>query len=473
MYRDLKLYINGEWIEGSDTIDVINPATGESLGKLPLATSAELDLALQSANTAFAAWRTVSPVERGRVLRRAADLIRERVDRIASLLTLEQGKVLAEARSEVLASAEIFDWFAEECRRSYGRVIPSRDARTRQFVVLEPVGPVAAFSPWNFPAVAPARKVAAALAAGCSCILKPSEETPATALELALALEDAGLPKGTLNVVFGVPDIVSRHLIASEIIRKVSFTGSVGIGKHLARLAADGLKRVTLELGGHAPVVVCADADVEQAARLTAAAKFRNAGQVCISPSRFFVHQDVQERFLNAFVGAARGLKTGDGMAGDSTMGPVANERRLSAMNTFLEDAVQKGGTLQCGGQHTGNRGFFFEPTVISDVPGDALIMNNEPFGPIAPVATFADLDELLSRANGLKYGLAAYVFTQSTASATRLSNGIEAGMIGVNHLAISHAETPFGGVRDSGMGHEGGIEGLEAYMQRKFISQI
>jgi succinate-semialdehyde dehydrogenase/glutarate-semialdehyde dehydrogenase len=321
--------------------------------------------------------------------------------------------------------------------------------------------------------VAPARKVAAALAAGCSCILKPSEETPATALELALALEDAGLPKGTLNVVFGVPDTVSRHLIASEIIRKVSFTGSVGIGKHLARLAADGLKRVTLELGGHAPVVVCADADVEQAARLTAAAKFRNAGQVCISPSRFFVHQDVQERFLDAFVGAARDLKTGDGMAGDSTMGPVANERRLSAMNTFLEDAVEKGGILQCGGQHTGNRGFFFEPTVISDVPGDALIMNNEPFGPIAPVATFADLDELLSRANGLKYGLAAYVFTQSTASATRLSNGIEAGMIGVNHLAISHAETPFGGVRDSGMGHEGGIEGLEAYMQRKFISQI
>jgi succinate-semialdehyde dehydrogenase/glutarate-semialdehyde dehydrogenase len=286
-------------------------------------------------------------------------------------------------------------------------------------------------------------------------------------------LEDAGLPKGTLNVVFGVPDLVSRHLIASDIIRKISFTGSVGVGKHLARLAADGLKRVTLELGGHAPVVVCADADVEQAARLTAAAKFRNAGQVCISPSRFFVHQDVQEAFLDIFAAAAADLKTGDGMAGDTTMGPVANARRLSAMNTFLEDAVEKGGKLLCGGQHLGNRGFFFEPTVISDVPADALIMNNEPFGPIAPVTAFDDLDGLLNRANGLKYGLAAYVFTQSTATATRLSNSIEAGMIGVNHLAISYAETPFGGIRDSGTGHEGGIEGLEAYMQRKFISQI
>jgi succinate-semialdehyde dehydrogenase/glutarate-semialdehyde dehydrogenase len=473
MYRELKMYIGGSWVDSADHAPVLDPATEETIGSVPLASDSDMDRALTAAAKAFGKWRMVSPVERSRILRRAADLIRVRAERIAHILTLEQGKPLKEALSEVQVTADLFDWYAEEGRRSYGRVIPSRDPKVRQLVLQEPVGPVAAFAPWNFPAVSPARKIAGALAAGCSCIIKPSEETPGTCLEIASALEDAGLPPGVLNVLFGIPQQVSQKLIGSDIIRKVSFTGSVNVGKELTKLAADGLKRVTMELGGHAPVVVFADADVDQAARISAASKFRNAGQVCISPSRFYVHEDVYDRFVEGFTASAKALRVGSGLAPDTDMGPLANPRRMAAMEAFVADARAKGASVVCGGGRIGNRGYFWEPTVIANVPDTAQIMYAEPFGPVAPVTAFSTTEDLLRRANGLKFGLAAYAFTRSTETATAISNALEAGMVGINHTLISLPETPFGGVKDSGYGFEGGVEGLEAYMQKKFVSQI
>jgi succinate-semialdehyde dehydrogenase/glutarate-semialdehyde dehydrogenase len=474
MYTDLALYIDGEWKNGSGRKgeDVLNPATGKVLAHLPHATSSDLDQALQAANKGSAVWRATSAYDRAKVLRKAAGLVRERADNIARMMTQEQGKVLAESRVEVLVTADIIEWFAEEGRRSYGRIVPGRIKGVRQLVVQEPVGVVAAFTPWNFPTLTPARKVGASLAAGCSIILKASEETPGSCVELVRCFVEAGLPAGVLNLVFGVPAEVSEHLLASDIVRKISFTGSVPVGKHLAALAAKGMKRATMELGGHSPVVVFADADPEKTADTIAAFKYRNAGQVCISPTRFFVQEPVYDRFLKRFTEFANGIKLGDGIESGVTMGPLANSRRLDAMEAIVNDSRSRGATIVTGGKRRGNQGYFFEPTVVTHIPDDSKLMTEEPFGPIAPVVTFKTFDEVVARANSLKFGLAAYAFTSSTQTANAIGDALEAGMVGVNSVAISTPETPFGGVKDSGYGHEGGIEGLEAYMARKYISQ-
>lgn len=474
MYTDLALYIDGEWLNGSGrkSEDVVNPATGKTLAALPHASKADLDRALDVAEKAFESWRNTTPYERSKVMRKAADLVRERADHIARVQTQEQGKIFAESRIEVMTSADIIDWFAEEGRRSYGRIIPGRVKGVRQLVIQEPVGMVAAFTPWNFPTLTPVRKIAAALAAGCSIIIKASEETPGGCVELVKCFADAGLPKGVLNLVFGVPAEVSERIIGDERIRKISFTGSVPVGKHLAALAAKGMKRATMELGGHSPVVVFGDADPEKTADTIAAFKYRNAGQVCISPTRFYVQEGVYDRFLKRFTEFASNIKLGDGLEKDTTMGPLANPRRLDAMEAIVQDSKNRGGKIVTGGKRHGNQGFFFEPTVITDLPDDSKLMTEEPFGPIAPIVTFKTFDEVVERANSLPFGLAAYAFTSSTQTATKIGDAIQSGMVGVNSVAISTPETPFGGIKDSGYGHEGGIEGLEAYTNKKFISQ-
>ena len=474
MYADLALYIDGEWIAGGgrDSEQVINPATEKPLATLTHAGAADLDRALEAAQRGYKQWRATAPYERARIMRKAADLIRERLEPIARILTLEQGKSIAEARIEVAVSADIIEWCAEEGRRSYGRIIPGRVQGVRQMTVQEPVGPCAAFTPWNFPGVTPARKIGGALGSGCSLIIKASEETPGTCVEMVRAFHDAGLPKGVLNLVFGVPARISEHLISSPAIRKVSFTGSVPVGKHLTKLAAEGMKRVTMELGGHSPVIVFDDADPEKSAEIAAAGKFRNAGQVCISPTRFYVQENSYDRFVKRFVDYAKNLKLGDGLADGTTMGPLANPRRLDAMEGFVADARKRGAEIRTGGARHGNQGFFFAPTVITDMPEDCRVMTEEPFGPLAPIARFKTFDEVVARANALPFGLAAYTFTGSTRTANLISDALEAGMVGVNSLGISTPETPFGGMKESGYGHEGGIEGLEAYTQKKLVVQ-
>ncbi len=474
MYTQLGLYIDGKWNHGNGAggEDVINPATEKPLAHLPHASIKDLDAALAAAQAGFKLWKAKSAYDRGRIIKKAADLIRDRADAIATVLTQEQGKAFVEAKGEVVTSADIVEWFAEEGRRAYGRIIPSRNPTVRQMVVTEPVGVVAAFTPWNFPTLTPARKIAASLAAGCAIILKASEETPGACVEMVKCFIDAGLPPGVLNLVFGVPATISEHLIASPIVRKISFTGSVPVGKHLAQLAAKGMKRATMELGGHSPVVVFGDADPEKSADTISAFKYRNAGQVCISPTRFYVQENIYDRFLKRFTDNAKALKLGDGMEKDTTMGPLANARRLDAMDSFVTDAKNRGGKVQTGGNRSGNQGFFFEPTVITDIPDDSKIMTEEPFGPVAPIVTFKTFDEVVERANSLEFGLAAYTFTSSPKTATAIGDALQSGMVGVNSVAISTPETPFGGVKDSGYGHEGGIEGLEVYMNKKFIAQ-
>jgi succinate-semialdehyde dehydrogenase / glutarate-semialdehyde dehydrogenase len=475
MYGELGLFIDGAWRKngsGNKGEDVINPATEKPLAHLPHASKADLDEALESAKTGFALWRATSAYDRCKIMHKAADLMRERHDAIAKIMVLEQGKPYPEARGEVVVSADIIDWYAEEGRRSYGRIVPGRGKGVRQLVVQEPIGVVAAFTPWNFPVLTPARKVGGALAAGCSLILKASEETPGACVEMVRCFVDAGLPKGVLHLVFGVPSDVSEHLMAKDAVRKISFTGSIPVGKHLAALAAKGMKRTTMELGGHSPVVVFADADPEKAADTIAAFKYRNAGQVCISPTRFYVQEDVYPRFLKRFTEYANGVKLGDGLDKTTTMGPMANARRIEAMESFVNDAKARGGKIQTGGERGGNQGFFYKPTVITDIPDDSKIMTQEPFGPLAPIVTFKSFDEVVQRANSLEFGLAAYAFTTSSTTAAAIGDALESGMVGVNSVAISTPETPFGGVKESGHGSEGGIEGLGAYLVTKFISQ-
>src|SRR6185369_9735737 len=474
MYTDLALYIDGKWLtgEGRKGEDVINPATGKVLAHLPHASTADLDAALAAAQKGFQLWKATSAYDRAKILRKAADLVRERFDHIAKVQTQEQGKPYVESRAEVITSADIIDWYAEEGRRSYGRIVPGRQKGVRQIVLQEPVGVVAAFTPWNFPTLTPIRKIAGALAAGCSLIIKASEETPGGAIELVKAFHDAGLPAGVLNLVFGVPANVSEHLIPSDLVKKISFTGSIPVGKHLAGLAAKGMKRATMELGGHSPVVVFADADPEKAADTIAAFKYRNAGQVCISPTRFYVQEPSYSKFLARFSEYAKGIKLGDGLEKGITMGPMANARRIEAMESFVADAKQRGGKVVTGGKRHSNQGYFYEPTVVTEVPDDSKVMTQEPFGPIAPIVTFKTFDEVVERANALEYGLAAYAFTSSNTTAAAIGDAMQSGMVGVNSIAISTPETPFGGVKESGHGSEGGTEGLSAYLNTKFISQ-
>jgi succinate-semialdehyde dehydrogenase/glutarate-semialdehyde dehydrogenase len=473
-YPPLHLFIAGEWIaaEARETQGVANPATGEILGALPMATPEDLDRAVAAASEGFRLWRKTPVLDRAAVLHRAAAILRERVEADARAMTLEQGKPLAQARVELSSAADWFNWYAEEARRSYGRTIPARTPSTTLRVEREPVGVVAAFTPWNFPASQAARKLAPALAVGCSCILKPSEETPASGLALARALDEAGLPKGVLNVVFGVPAEVSSHLIAAPEVRKVSFTGSTAVGKLIAAQAASGLKRVTLELGGHAPVIVFDDVDVDWAAQLSATAKLRNAGQVCTSPTRFLVQAKIHDRFVEALTAAMAKAKVGDGLEAGTEVGPLANPRRIEALDTLVEDATAQGAGLRTGGHRIGNAGNFWAPTVLAEPSLASRVMNEEPFGPIALTRRFTEPEEAVAEANRLNYGLAAYGLTRDPARAALLRRDIETGLMGLNTFAVTWPETPFGGVKDSGYGSEGGSEGLEAYLVTKFVSE-
>lgn len=466
------LYIAGEWrgLDGREAIDVVDPATAEAIGAVPAATAQDLDDALESARAGFLEWRDTPVDERAAILRRAAVLMRERAPEIGRLMTLEQGKPLVESVSEAAGAAGMFEWAAEEAKRTYGRVL-IRPAGQRSLVIKQPVGPVAAFSPWNFPVYLMAKKLAPALASGCSVISKPPEETPACTNALAQCLIDAGLPAGALQVVYGVPDTISRHLLSSDVIRKLSFTGSVPVGKHLMKLAADGLKRVTMELGGHAPVLIFADCDLEKTLDMVVPQKFRNAGQVCVSPTRFFVEESIHDRFVNGFAERTKQVAMGHGIQQGTTMGPLANVRRPDAIEHLVDDAIAKGARVMAGGR-SGDTGYFFEPTLLADVPDAAEIMSNEPFGPVAVTQPFATLDEALGKANSLPYGLAAFAFTDSLKTANLVGDRIEAGMVGINSFAISVPDSPFGGIKDSGFGSEGGVEGFDSYMVTKAIHQ-
>jgi succinate-semialdehyde dehydrogenase / glutarate-semialdehyde dehydrogenase len=469
-----RMLIGGRWTSGRghDTLPVQNPATGETLTELPVATEADVDDALAAAQAGFAVWRRASPVERGRVLRDAARLLRERVDATALTITVELGKPIAEARAEVLLAAEHLEWAAEEARRSYGRVIPAREPGTLQHTLLEPVGPVAAFAPWNAPAVTPSRKIGGALAAGCSMILKPAEETPSAALLMAGMLQEVGLPDGVLNVVFGHPRTIGRRLVESPVVKAVTFTGSTAVGAELNALGAPSMTRMTMELGGHAPVLVLADADIDAVARSAVPACFRNSGQVCTSPTRFVVHRTVYDQFLSVFVDAVRGLKVGDGRADGVQMGPVATERRIRALQQMTDDAVARGAVVETGGERIGDIGFFWSPTVLTGVADDALAGSTEPFGPLKTVRPFDDLDEALAEANRLPFGLASYAWTADSRAAAWITDGIEAGSVAVNSWKPSLPETPFGGFHLSGLGIEGGVEGLRAFQRVKYVSR-
>jgi succinate-semialdehyde dehydrogenase/glutarate-semialdehyde dehydrogenase len=471
MQGEYALYIDGRFITGGGrlTEPVFDPATSEALGQLPHATNDDLDAAAAAAARAFPAWRDTSPLDRGRILHRAADLMRERIEGLAEILTREQGKVLDESRGELAHAADVIDWCAEEGRRAYGRVIAGRSHASRHMVLMEPVGPSLALTPWNFPALTPSRKLGAGLAAGCTMILKASEETPGTAIAIIRAFHDAGLPPGAANLVFGRPADVSSRLIANPVIRKISFTGSTAVGRHLLKLAADGVKRTTMELGGNAPAVVFADADLDKTIETLFAGKFRNAGQVCVSPARFFVHESHYETFVQGFSDRARALRVGDGRTPGVGMGPLANPRRMAAMEQILADAERHGGHITRAPRPNGP-GDFFMPTVVTGVSDDSLLMREETFGPIAPVVPFSTSEELLRRANSVEAGLAGYAFTRSIANAHLAAHGLECGMVGINSLAISAPETPFGGVKQSGHGHEGGMEGLQAFLNLKLV---
>jgi succinate-semialdehyde dehydrogenase/glutarate-semialdehyde dehydrogenase len=469
-YPDLQLYIDGAWRTTDQTIPVVNPATEAEIGRLPVARTHDLDDALHAANKGFEVWRQTPPAARAELIRRAAALMRHRQDEIAAAITAEHGKPFEQARLEVIRGCEFFEWDAGEAVRTYGRVIPSGPG-VSYVVHHQPIGPVAAFSPWNFPMSQPSRKIAGALASGCSIILKAAEETPAGAIHIAQAFHDVGLPAGVLNLVFGVPDVISRHLIPSDLTRLVAFTGSTGVGRHLTGLAAQHMTPVLMELGGHAPVIVCEDTEVESAAITSAIRKMRNAGQVCTSPTRFFVNRSIFDEFLSVFSRRAEATVVGDGTEPGVEMGPLANDRRLAAMTELVDDAVAAGAELVTGGSRVGDTGYFFAPTVLANVPDSARIMGEEPFGPVAVVNPVDSLDAAIDAANSVPYGLAAYGFTNRADYIDRMVDRVEAGNLSINTLEASLPETPFGGVKSSGYGREGGSEGLHHYMVVKNVS--
>lgn len=473
-YSDVLLHIDGKWRGSSSgrSIRVFDPATEDTIGTVAHADKTDLDEALAAASRGFKTWRAVAPFDRAKVMRKAAALVRERSETIAWLLVKEQGKTLVEALAETATSADIIEWFAEEGRRTYGRLIPSRAQGLYQIAYKEPVGPVAAFSPWNFPINLTVRKLSAALAAGCSIIVKAPEETPASPAELIRAFVDAGVPTGVINLVYGEPSEISEHLIPHPVIRKISFTGSTSVGKKLAAMAGLHMKRATMELGGHAPAIIFEDADVDSSVKALITAKYRNAGQVCMSPTRFLVQGGVYDKFVEKFVDAARSLKVGSGLDKDTQMGPLANERRVIAISDMVQDATSKGARVSTGGHRIGNKGHFFEPTVVIDVPKEARGMNEEPFGPLALISAFSTFDEVVTEANRLPFGLASYAFTNSIKTATAIASALESGMVAINSAILGLPETPFGGVKDSGYGSEGGTEAMDGYLNTKFVSQ-
>jgi succinate-semialdehyde dehydrogenase / glutarate-semialdehyde dehydrogenase len=474
MYESFGLLIDGRWqaATGGATLDVCSPVTTLPVGAIPAAGPEDISHALAAASVGYARWREVPAWDRAGVLRRAADLIRSRVDSIAPIISTETGKPLAESRGETLAAADQFEWYAEEAKRIYGQTIPGRNVGERLSVIYQPVGVCLSLSAWNFPALLPARKIAAALAAGCAVIARPASEAPGACFAIGQALIDAGLLPGALNILTGEPALISETLIASPVVRKVSLTGSVPVGKKILELCARGVKRVTMELGGHAPVIIHADADPVAAAQKAASAKFRNGGQVCISPSRFYAHESIKAEFEDAFTAFARTLVVGDGLRDGVTMGPLIRERALKSALDLVEDARAKGARLLTGGRRPPeiNSGHFLEPTVLTDVSDDARIMSDEPFAPVAPIAGFTDLRDVLMRANSTPFGLAAYVFTNDAALANLTAEGLEAGMIGINETLLATAEAPFGGVKESGFGREGGALGILDYLEPKYL---
>jgi succinate-semialdehyde dehydrogenase/glutarate-semialdehyde dehydrogenase len=474
MYDDIYLFIDGEWRSASDneTKAVTDPATEEQLGTIPVATEADIDDALSAAERGFEVWRKMGTWERATIIRKTADLIRERVDEVAIAMSLETGKPLAEAKGETGAAADQFEWYSEETKRIYGQIIGSRTHDSRMAVIMQPVGVVAAFSAWNFPALLPARKIAAALGAGCSIIVKPAGETPASCAAIIQACHDAGVPKGVVNFVTGNSGAIASQLIRSPIVRKVTVTGSVPVGKQILALAAEGVKKVSMELGGHGPVVIFDDFDPIEAANVCAPTKFRNCGQVCISPTRFYVHERSYDAFSARFAEIAKSLKVGRGMDDGVQVGPMANQRGLDTIQSMTEDAIGRGAELLAGGKAPAgaNKGFFMEPTVLGRVPDNAKVMTEEPFGPIAPITTFTNYDDVMARANSLPFGLAGYVFSNNLSLATRASEDLEVGMVGVNEMLLATAEAPFGGVKESGMGREGGTFGIQDYLDPKYI---
>lgn len=474
-YPEVRLLIDGEWCQGAGGwIPVIDPATEEEIGRVAHATEPDLDRALAAAARGFDLWKNTGVLDRAKLMRKAADLLRERADDIAWLMTREQGKPLGQAKAEILGGADTIDWFAEEARRQYGQVIPSRQPGVMQITMKLPVGPVAAFTPWNFPINQIVRKLSAALAAGCSIIVKAPEETPASAAAFIACFADAGAPRGVVQLVYGVPAVISEYLIPHPVIRKISFTGSTPVGKQLAALAGLHMKRATMELGGHAPVIVAADADVDKAVANMVASKFRNAGQVCVSPTRFLIEEPVFDRFLEGFTAATKAVKVGNGLEEGVEMGPLANERRAPVLEALVNDAVENhGARLMTGGRRLGNKGYFFEPTVLANVPVAARIMNEEPFGPVAIVNPVGSLDEAIAEANRLPFGLAAYAWTSTSATADRLGREVESGMLTINHLGLALPEVPFGGIKDSGYGTEGGSEAVEAYLETRFVTRL
>src|SRR5215813_5805415 len=473
-YETLALYIDGAFVpaEGRKTEPVFNPATGEVLAQLPHAAREDLDRALAAAQRAFTKWSKTSPLERSAILRKVAELARQRADAIGRNITLDQGKPLAESVGEVNVCAEHAEWHAEECRRIYGRVIPPRRSDVRQFVLREPVGVCVAFTPWNFPFNQAIRKMVAALGSGCTLVLKGPETAPSAVVALARLFHDAGLPAGCLNIVWGVPGEVSEYLIKSPIVRKVSFTGSIPVGKQLAALAGAHMKRGTWELGGHSPVLVFDDANAEAAATMLGRLKVRNAGQVCVSPSRFYVQKGIYDRFAAKFIEVMSSTKVGDGLEKTTQMGPLAHARRMDVMQDFVDDARSHGGEVVFGGARLKTPGNFFSPTIITGLPDSAKLMTQEPFGPIAPLTPFTDPEDAIRRANSLPYGLAAYVFTESLKTSTMAANSIESGMININHFGMALSETPFGGIKESGIGSEGGQETFDGYLVTKFVTQ-
>jgi succinate-semialdehyde dehydrogenase / glutarate-semialdehyde dehydrogenase len=472
-YPDTQLFIANQWVDAADgrSMPVRNPATGQVIGSVAHASRVDLDRAAASVQRGFERWRDLTPAERARTMRHAADIVRDRADDIARLMTLEQGKPLAEARAETVAAADIIDWFADEGLRVYGRLVPHRSSLSvRQLVLKDPVGPVAAFTPWNFPINQVVRKLAAALAAGCSMVIKAAEETPASPAALVRAFQDAGLPDGVIALVYGDPPEISSHLIAHPVIRKITFTGSTAVGKQLAALAGQHTKRGSTEMGGHAPVIVCDDADVEQAVSTMGAAKFRNAGQICTAPTRFLVHDSVKDDFSRALAKYASQLRVGDGLAEGTDMGPLANARRVTAMQALHLDAVRRGAEVLTGGERLGEAGNFWAPTVLADVPAGAAVFNDEPFGPVAAIRGFERIEDAIAEANRLPYGLAGYAFTRSLAHSDQLTRRLEVGMLWINMPATPSAELPFGGLKDSGYGSEGGPEAMECYLNTRSV---
>ena len=473
-YEKLELLINGKWKMGSENKaePVVNPATNEVIGDLPHASKKDLDEALESNLEAFKLWKKESPLNRQKIIENACRNLESKFDQVATNLTIEMGKPIAEAKGELAVGLDVLRWYGEEGKRAYGRIVPSRMSNMSQTVIKEPIGPVIAFVAWNFPVMNVVRKIGGALAAGCTITIKPSEETPGTAIAIGRAFMDAGLPPGVLNIVFGVPSEVSEHLCGSKIPRKLSFTGSIPVGKHLQKLAADNMIRCTMELGGHSPLMVFDDTDIDMAAKISVAGKFRNAGQVCVSPTRFLVQDTVKEQFIRAVINETNKIKVGNGLDDGINMGPLIAERRIDIMKDFVNDAVENGANIEMGGNRMNLEGSFFAPTILTNVSDNTKIMNEEPFGPLLPIDTFNSVDEVIDRANRLDFGLASYAFSNDPKIVSFLKSEIQAGLLAVNSTVVSTPETPFGGIKQSGYGSEGGIEGLDAFLVTRFISE-